>query len=185
MRFMVAVAVMWLSGCSFIFVSGPPTNHEQLPYFSCSESRAAPVVDTILAALQALNLATAASVSDQQWSDNFNGDPPFSRGAAVPLYVGTTLFTAASAYYGYKNTGDCREAKAAASNRAMQNQPYAPPGSRPSYSPPSYPQPYTPPGASPYAPPSAPYPPPVGPYPPTPSPYAPPSAPSPLPAAPS
>jgi hypothetical protein len=197
MRFMVVAVVVVLSGCSFMFVSGPPPNHEQLPSFSCSESRAAPVVDTILAALQVLNLATAAGNTDEEWNNRFNGNPPISRDTAVPLYVATTVLTTVSAYYGYKNTGECRAAKEQAAARYMQYAPppYAPPGSP--YAPAS-PSPYAPPGAaSPYAPPAAPpgryapppgqaYPPPAPgqSYPPQPR-YTPPAAPLDPPPAPS
>ena len=45
----IVLALALLSGCSFVFVSGPPAHHEQLPYVSCTESRVAPVLDTIFA----------------------------------------------------------------------------------------------------------------------------------------
>ena len=182
---MVVAVVVVLSGCSFMFVSGPPPNHEQLASFSCSESRAAPVVDTILAALQVLNLATAAGNTDAEWNDRFNGNPPISRDTAVPLYVATTVLTTVSAYYGYKHTGECRAAKEQAAARYMQYAPppYVPPGSpyapaSPSpYGPPGAASPYAPPGSgSPYAPPGA-----ASPYAPpgSGSPYAPPGSGSP------
>lgn len=118
MRWMVAVLVASLSGCSFAFVSGPPPHHEQLPTFDCTESRVVPVLDTLFAALEVANSAVAAGTTDQQWSDTFNGNPPISRGTAVPLYIALAVVGTFSAYYGYTRTGDCREALEAARNRA-------------------------------------------------------------------
>jgi hypothetical protein len=177
MRSIALGMAMWLSGCSFVFVSGPPPHHEELPAFACTESRVAPVLDTVFALLEGANFVFAAAVDDQKWSDNFNGNPPFSRSTAIPLYAAVTLLAAGSAYYGFSNTGECREAKVQAMNRAQNGgapSPYAPPPAPSPYAPPPAPSPYAPPPApSPYAPPPAP-----SPYaPPPPYPYAPPTAP--------
>lgn len=155
MRWIVLGMAMWLSGCSFVFVSGPPSHHQELPSFTCTESRVAPVLDTVFAVLGGANFVFAAAVDDQKWADNYDGKPPFARSTAIPVYAVGTLLAVGSAYYGFKNTGECREALA---TRRRQNE--------------SFGQRQGPP--SPYAPPSAPYVPP-----PTPSPYAPPPAPSP------
>lgn len=193
---------MWLSGCSFVFVSGPPSNHAQLASFSCSESRVAPVLDTIMAVLQALNFVYAASIDDQQWDDNYDGDPPIGRGTVIPLYAAAALLATGSAYYGYKRTGDCRDAKAQAMMRRGWSPgqgpyvappgTYAPPTQGPyvappgTYAPPAQgpyvapPGTYAPPAQGPYAPPA---PPPPGTYAP-PSPYAPPPPPPVAPGAP-
>jgi hypothetical protein len=182
MRWSALVLVAWLSGCSFAFVKGPPANHEQLPYFDCTESRVAPVLDTIFAVLEGVNLVYAASATDQQWSDNFNGNPPIARDSAIPLYVLLAVLGAGGAYYGYSNTGECRYAKQQAMVRAARP-PYVPqPAGWPSPYPPAPFPPAAPPGS--YAPP--PYPPGTSPYAPppaasAPSPYAPPP-PGPLPA---
>jgi hypothetical protein len=189
MRWMVWAMAAWLSGCSFAFVSGPPPHHEQLPAFDCTESRFAPVLDTLFAALEVINFAVAAGSTDQQWSDDFNGNPPISRGTAVPLYVALAALGTFSAYYGYSKTGDCREALEAMRNRARGNNggnvgpqapwPPPPPGVPPGAAAPPpvlLPPPGTaapppvvmPPTAPP--PPAAPPPPPVAPSPPAPPP---------------
>ncbi|HEX8108568.1 MAG TPA: hypothetical protein VF516_12630, partial [Kofleriaceae bacterium] len=118
MRWLAWVMVASLSGCSLAFVNGPPPQHEQLPAFDCTESRVAPVLDTLFAALQVANFAVAAGSTDQQWSDTFNGHPPINRGPAIPLYAALAALGTVSAYYGYSKTGDCREALEAARNRA-------------------------------------------------------------------
>jgi hypothetical protein len=183
MRWLVLGMVASLSGCSFAFVSGPPPHHEELPAFDCTESRVAPVLDTVFAALQVANLALAASSTDQQWSDTFNGNPPINRGTAVPLYIALAAVGTFSAYYGYSRTGDCREALEAARNRAQGTV-----GPQPPWQPPPPAAPGVPPGTAvpppvvlppgtavppPVAPPPAPPPPPVAPPPPPPPPAAP------------
>jgi hypothetical protein len=161
----IVLALALLSGCSFVFVSGPPAHHEQLPYFSCSESRIAPVLDTIFAVLQGANFLLAASVSDERWADNYDGDPPIARSTAIPLYAIGALLGVGGAYYGFSRTAACRDAKELALTRAQRNGP-------PQAWPPQ--QPYPPQGT--YPPPQGPYAPPQGPYaPPAQGPYAPPA----------
>lgn len=113
------VVVMWLSGCSFMFASGPPARHQEQSTFDCTESRAAPVVDTALAALQSANLVIAMTSSNQQWADRFDGKPPLERATAVPVYIAAALVATASAAYGYSKTRACREAKDEAMIRAQ------------------------------------------------------------------
>jgi hypothetical protein len=171
MRLLVWVLVASLSGCSFAFVIGPPPRHEELPAFDCTESRVAPVLDTVFTALQALNVAVVASITDQRWSDAFNGKPPFDRGTAVPLYIALTAVGAFSAYYGYSRTSDCRDALEAARHRAGGTV-----GPQPPWQPPPPAAPGVPPGAA-IPPPVALPPPPAAPPPPPPAaPPAPPGA---------
>jgi len=176
-----------LSGCSFAFVSGPPPQHEQLPYFSCTESRVVPVLDTIFAVLQGANFIVAASESDERWAENFNGDPPISRSSSIPLYAVATLLGVGGAYYGFTRTAACRDARTQAMTRTNRNSgppqqwppqqwppqgPYPPP-----QAPGAWPQaPGGPPGASHY-PPTPPTAPTTTPAPPPPAPAPPPSAP--------
>jgi len=174
----IVLALALLSGCSFVFVSGPPAHHEQLPYFSCTESRVAPVLDTIFAVLQGLNVIYAASISDESWAENYNGDPPISRSASIPLYAVGALLGVGGAYYGYSRTAACRDAKDLALTRTQRN--YGQPQTWPPQQP--YPPqgPYAPPPQGPYAPPQGPYAPPQDPYAPPQQPYPPgPTAPQP------
>jgi len=105
-----------------------------------------PVLDTIWTGLQTLNFVAAVASSDQKWSDLYNGNPPISRGAAIPLYAVLAGLGAAGMYYGYTRTSECREAKAEAAGRAMQPMPNgAGPGTWP---PPAAPAPVAPPPAA-------------------------------------
>jgi hypothetical protein len=158
-RIVLALALSFslpLSACSFVFVSGPPPQHEQLPYFSCTESRVAPVLDVIFAVLQGANFLLAATQSDEAWAENFDGDPPLERGTAIPVYGIATLLAAGGAYYGFSRTAACRDARTRALIRTQRGNF----GQPPTWPPPqgSYPPPQ---GGYPLAPGG--YPPPQGP----------------------
>jgi hypothetical protein len=179
MRWMVVVVVMCLSGCSFLFVHGPPPRYDEMAEFDCTESRAAPVVDTVLGVLQGLNLIVAAGETDQDWARIFNGNPPFERSTAVPIYAIAAAVELGSAIYGYSVTGSCRAAKAKVRDergvdpggrpRWTPPPPVPPPGNRPLPPPPGV-RPPPPPAAAPAAVPPPPGPPPAPPPPPPPPP---------------
>ncbi len=154
-----------LSGCSFVLVSGPPSNHQQLPSFDCTTSRLGPGLDTVWSILQVLNLATAASKTNTEWNDQFGGNPPFSRTTAMPLYAALAGLGVAGMYYGFSKTGQCRSAKNELNARMMQPggagmQPGAgtwpPPGQQPPQG-----QTWPPPGPAPAPAPTDPSPPPT------------------------
>ncbi len=109
-----------LSGCSFAFVSGPPANHRQAPYFDCTSSRVVPVLDVVWSVLQTANFALAVSRSDEDWDDMFNGDPPLARGTAIPVYAILAGLGIGGAVYGFAKTSSCRAAKAELQDRVMQ-----------------------------------------------------------------
>jgi hypothetical protein len=109
-----------LSGCSFVLVSGPPSNHQQLPSFECTTSRLGPGLDTVWTVLQTLNFVTTLSRTSQEWDDVYGGNPPFSRSTALPLYAGLAALGAAGMYFGFSRTSECRSAKSALNARVMQ-----------------------------------------------------------------
>jgi hypothetical protein len=116
MRTMALAACLATTGCSFAFVSGPPANHQQLPYFDCTSGRAAPILDVVWTAFQLLNLATLASTSEAEFDAQFEAtpggnDPPFSRTTGMTINAVLGAAGAFGAYYGFKKTGECRAAK--------------------------------------------------------------------------
>jgi hypothetical protein len=144
------IALFVLSGCSFAFVSGPPDNYRQAPYFNCTESRVAPVLDTIWTGLMVLDVLSLGVTSDADYAKNFNCSPgetncpAISRHGAMTLDAVLGIAGAAGMVYGYSKTAQCRSAKADA---AARQQPYQPmPGSwpPPQGGPGSYPPPYAP-----------------------------------------
>lgn len=126
-------AVLTASGCSFMFVKGPPPQHDQVPYFQCTTSRAWPVVDTLLASAYAIE--TAAFMAGASRSDS--NESGMKAGAAASA-VAAALF-AASATSGYGKASKCRKATQALQLRLMRMQPF--PGAGP-WPPGPYPYPY-------------------------------------------
>jgi len=175
------ITLFVLSGCSFAFVSGPPANYRQVPYFNCTESRVAPVLDTVWTALMALDVLALGVENDADWAKSAGctaGDPScpaISRHGAMMLDGALGIAGAAAMLYGYTKTGECRQAK---SEVASRQQPYGPmPGSWP----PPQGQPYPPQGPS-YPPQPGTWPPPQQPTPTQGAPASPPVPPQPAPA---
>jgi hypothetical protein len=113
-----------LSGCSFVLVSGPPSNHAQLPSFDCTTSRVGPILDTVWTGLQVLRIIGTASTSDAEWQqridDSTPGAPSWSRSTDLAIGAALGALGAAGMYYGFSRTGECRSAKSALNARVMQ-----------------------------------------------------------------
>jgi hypothetical protein len=171
------------TGCSFLFVNGPPRDHERRASFTCTESNAWPVVDAIWAGLNGIGAASAAN-------DEMNPD----KDQIIAVGVGWLLVSGISAVYGFGKVSDCKTATGHRDERVRRvYDPDAEPvprATKPAARPvaPSHPAPSpapaaagpptaapVPPTAAP-APPTAPAPPPAAPAPPTAAPAPPPAA---------
>lgn len=111
-----------MCGCSFAFVSGPPPNHRQLPYFSCTESRLVPILDTVFTALEAANLGLAIHDSPSEWDARFGSTPHLSRNSSIPFYIALAALGGGGMYYGYSRVSACESARGELMMR-LQNQP--------------------------------------------------------------
>ncbi len=146
-QYAIGLSFVAMAGCSFVFVSGPPANHREVPSFECSSSRVVPILDTVWTALMTLNLIGSASQSDAEWDKNFEpNDPPFSRKAGMVTYAVAAAAGAAGMVYGYTKTGACRSAKEEWTVRMQQGQGMQPggpaqPGTWPPPGPGSWPPP--------------------------------------------
>ena len=101
--------ILSCTGCSFLFVSGKPTNTEALPPsepVECTTSKASPVLDTVFAGLEVARTGYALSLKDGDYQGQ-----TLSRGADIGLGVAFVALFASSAIYGYVKTGDCADAK--------------------------------------------------------------------------
>lgn len=108
------------SGCSFMFVKGPPSNHAEVASFECSDSNAWPALDAIWAGLNGLGAVSAAG------DDN---NPDHDQIVAVGL---TWLaISGISAIYGFSKVSQCSEAKRQRDKRyyAPASASSSPPGS--------------------------------------------------------
>jgi hypothetical protein len=73
----------------------------------CTSSKAAPIIDTVLAGYEVVRTAAAVAASDRTYDDL-----PISRGADIGLGLGFLALFGASAAYGYVVTSACSDAKA-------------------------------------------------------------------------
>jgi hypothetical protein len=163
----IAMVAVTAGGCSFLFSEGPPANSADRAYFTCAESHAPPIIDTVVAGLGTLT-AVLAKRTDQMTEEEYR--------TAVAVWAGTAVLTGAAAIYGYSAVGRCREAKAQHAMAAMTASrlpaPYgiAPWGAPPPMWPPLLPAPPPAPTAPPPITPPPPQPPTIDPGPPAPGP---------------
>lgn len=101
-RLAVALGLMPLlvSGCGFLISQGPPTGHEQMTAFSCTESNTGPVLDLVWAGLNVLGAAAAAS------------DPGAYENPDQIVVVGLSwgVVSSLSASSGFHKSKECRRA---------------------------------------------------------------------------
>lgn len=95
------------SGCGFLFVNGPPADHERLEYISCTESDAGPILDIVWGGLNVVGALTIASSP----SDYENPDLAIASGLTWGV---VSSFSAAS---GFKKTSACKRARQALAQR--------------------------------------------------------------------
>lgn len=160
MRLLAAALAISVTGCSFVFVDGPPREHAKLPSFDCSTSRAVPILDSLFGALQLANFVYTATRTQQDWDDIYKGSAPFSRHEGLAIYGVLAAVAGLSAYYGFSRVEQCREAKEELLVRTS-NQATPTPG----WPPPAPPVPPMQPAAPPVEQPTAPTPPPSDPAP--------------------
>jgi len=93
-----------LPGCSFLFTTAPkaPESPTAFATNKCTTSKAAPIVDTIIAGLEGVRTGLALAADESAYDK-----APISRGADVALGLGFLALFGASAIYGYHVTGQC------------------------------------------------------------------------------
>jgi len=114
----IAMVAMTAGGCSFLFSEGPPANSADRAYFTCAESYAPPVVDTVFAGLMTLT-ALVAKRTDEMTEEEYQ--------TAVAVWAGTAVLTGAAAIYGYSAVSRCRDAKTQHAMTAMRASRLPPP----------------------------------------------------------
>lgn len=110
-HFRVALAgllVLASSGCSFIFVDGPPDvppnmSYGDLNYFNCTEPNTWPILDAIWAGLNGVGALMAMGGDETQFED------PEQTVLVGLVWLGVS---GAASYVGFQRTSECRAAKA-------------------------------------------------------------------------
>jgi hypothetical protein len=108
------LAALATSGCSFLFSEGAPANHRAVESFSCGESYAPPIVDTVAVGLLGLEALGTASTKSATIAKTDLPDQPAERhtlNVDIGVQAAFATIAAAAAIYGYHAVGDCREAR--------------------------------------------------------------------------
>jgi hypothetical protein len=98
------------SGCSLIFVDGPPAQHRQLAYFECTSSNFAPVVDMVIGGAEGVAVLGSAANSSASFHNTSDLIAPAIAAAAF----------VASGIIGFRRVADCKEATNALALRAAE-----------------------------------------------------------------
>jgi hypothetical protein len=105
-----AIALTAVSGCSLIFVEGPPRDHASRHFFDCTTSMLAPGIDAVLTGATALALLGVASDQTHDSRD-------------IVMQSALVVGALASATHGYLQVSKCRQAKNDLGERLL-NMPY-------------------------------------------------------------
>lgn len=103
---LITILAASAGGCSWIFVDGPPPDHAELDYFTCTPSRVAPRLDVVGAGLNVL-AALAVAASDTYL--NSYGDNSV-RETFILGYLGQAAIYGFSARSGFSRVNACNEA---------------------------------------------------------------------------
>ena len=111
-RILVVISSLSLASCSWMFVTPPPSTPPRSGAVRCTETRAAPVFDTIIAVPSVLVALAGVSIlaDDNETTNDEIGDVfgvLFLIGGGVPAALFGT-----SAIYGYTRTSRCRDMRA-------------------------------------------------------------------------
>jgi hypothetical protein len=101
---LIVAGTAMLSGCSLLFVKGPPTRLERGEKMKCTTSYAGPVVDGIVTGLEVARVIYATQASDSTYAKL-----PYPRAADIGLGVGLAGLYALSMGVGISRVGDCNE----------------------------------------------------------------------------
>jgi hypothetical protein len=110
----LAYLTVFTSGCGFLFVHGPPADHEQrAELFSCTEGNIGPILDVIWASLNAIGLVYYAV--DEEFRNDVES-------ASAVASAGWIVLSGSAAIVGFNKTKKCREARMAQNRRLRGGQ---------------------------------------------------------------
>jgi hypothetical protein len=105
-----AALALLISGCSFMYVQGPPSNYQHMTDVQCTSNDVFPMLDVVFAGLNALDLSLVGS---HQFHIEDSGTETVFMGVSAVLVA----VHIASAIYGFAKTSSCQEAMANLSAR--------------------------------------------------------------------
>lgn len=103
------------SGCGLIFSKGPPAGHEQMDYFTCTESDVGPILDVVWGSLNLLGALSIAS-NPEAYEETYG----VSSSSGIAIGIAWAGISTASAVTGLGRSKKCREAKLQLAQRQAQ-----------------------------------------------------------------
>ena len=94
-----------VTGCSLLFVKPLPPPEERGEIVHCTASSAAPLVDLIIASLQAVRTMIAVDATDAAYANS-----AITRPVDIGFGIGLSTLFAVSAGHGFSKTNACGEA---------------------------------------------------------------------------
>ena len=101
--------------CGFMFSKGPPVGHEQMNYFSCTETDVGPVLDIVWGGLNLLGAIMIASDPDA-YEETYGTDAS----SAIVLGFAWGGVSTIAAVTGFNRSEQCRDAKLQLAQRQAQ-----------------------------------------------------------------
>ena len=100
-----AVLALAVSGCSFLYVEGPPSNYQHMTDVHCTSNDVFPRLDVLFAGLNALDVSLVGS-------HQFHIDDSSTESIFLGVSAALIAVHIASAIYGFTKTSSCEEAMA-------------------------------------------------------------------------
>jgi hypothetical protein len=105
---LIVAFTLLTGGCSFVFSSGPPEDHQQMPYFDCTSTMGLPVADGFFTTGNIVTAITTFRQSKEEFKLKNDGQ---NRNATGGIAVAGALISGASAIYGIVQANRCSAAK--------------------------------------------------------------------------
>jgi hypothetical protein len=99
---LLMMLILATTGCSLAFVKGPPDGHQGMTGFTCTESRAIPIFETIWAAL-----FIGVGIGSMNEPESEAG---YDESKHAGTWIGVGMPIGASALVGFHRTSRCRAA---------------------------------------------------------------------------
>jgi hypothetical protein len=106
-----AVLALAVSGCSFVFVEGPPSNYQHQTDVHCTSNEVFPMLDVVFAGINALDVSMVGS-------HQYHIDDSTTESLFMGVSAGLIAVHIASAIYGFVKTSSCQDAMANLSARS-------------------------------------------------------------------
>jgi hypothetical protein len=103
------------SGCSFVFVHGPPSGHQDLQDFSCTEGKTLPAIDAIWAGIGGITMVGGLT------SDPNSGSGDAFKSIAITAGGASLAVWGFSALMGFDRVDRCRTARSELARRSQED----------------------------------------------------------------